>query len=207
MNKMKLNISYFGSRNYIDVSTLTSALYEALPNITNNNLITEIKGRLLKKISSECSLIFHENTSEEKLDKDNASKLVAVFEWLFNEVKHTAYFIETDTIITSRRTEELEKELEYYMTFNKGEVTINEAINDDCIYNLMKMGRLIITKNYSLAPRVVRFYFDRLYNQSEMKGIVMKSIDLGKNDFYRLETFKDNKKFGEIIIKALQNDS
>ena len=40
-----------------------------------------------------------------------------------------------------------------------------------------------------------------------MKGIVMKSIDLGKNDFYRLETFKDNKKFGEIIIKALQNES
>lgn len=87
---------------------------------------------------------------------------------------------------------------------NQGKtVVIFNPVNDDCIYDLMKMGRLVVVNKYNLFPRVVRFHFDQLFNQDEMKGIIMTAEFFAPKDFYKLETFKDGKKFGEIIVKGL----
>lgn len=194
----KLDISYLGKRDYIDVSTLSSALYAALPDITDNRRIKNLNIRLLKKVTNECLLkLCDKNTHVDK------EKTAVVFNWDFEGVNYAAHFIESDNLITSRR-QELVDDPSDLMKYKDGEVLLFNPINDDCIYNLMKMGRLIVVNKYNLYPRVVRFHFDRLFNREEMKGIIMKADFFAAKDFYKLETFKDGHKFGEIIIKGLQ---
>ena len=89
------------------------------------------------------------------------------------------------------------------MVYENGIVRLFNPINDDSIYNLMKMGRVIVVNKYNLAPRVLRFHFDRLYNKDELKNVEMRASYFAPKEFYKLETFKSDEKFGEIIIKGL----
>lgn len=202
----KLNIAYLGRRDYIDVSTLTSALYEALPHITDNAKIKNFNIKILRKVLNECDLWFaDENKVNELVTLEFKKNVVATFDWEFEGVTYFAFFKETNVPIVERRNEIVDdpKELMFYEKEAENVVIFN-PINSDSIYNFMKMGRLIVVNKYNLFPRVVRAHFDCLYNQEEMKGVVMTGEFFAAKDFYKLETFKDGKKFGEIIIKALQ---
>ena len=196
----ELKLSYFGSRQYIDVSTLTSELYRALPDITPNKEIANFQGRLLKKIMYHCGLMLFTGDSCQKEVDDN---VVAIFEWDYEGKHFQAQFVESSELITERRIEDVEDPKEY-IRYTDQRVILERAINHDCIYNLMKMGRIIVVKNYAKSPRVVKYSFNRLLTKDELAGVVMTSRPLGKKDFYCLETWKDGKKFGEIIVKALE---
>ena len=197
----KLNISYLGKRDYIDVSTLSSALYEALPLITENGKIKNLKIRLIKKVENECFLQLFKD-SDNSTPK-NIPGTAVIFNWDFEGVNYTAFFVEGEKTLNSR-IKEIVDDPQEHIRYENGVVTIFNPINDDCIYNLMKMGRLIVVNKYNLYPRVVRFHFDRLFNKQEMKNIVMKAeVFSATKNFYKLETFKDGIKFGEIIIKGL----
>lgn len=196
--KIPLDISYLGDRDYIDVSTLSSALYQALPDITINSHVTDFKIRLLKKVLFNCELVWAQDL-EPDFDK---KKLCVHFNWKFKDQLQSVYFQELSTLITSRKREPMTNPTEH-MAYQSGEVHLFDPINDDSIYNLMKMGRILVVEKYHLIPRVVRFKFDRLLNQSELRGVTMKADFFAKEDFYILETFKNNNKFGEIIIKGL----
>lgn len=197
MVNTKLNISYLGKRDYVDVSSLCAALYEAWPEITDNKKMKNFGMRLIKKVTNECFLVLKE---AENIVEDERTVLTG--SWEYEGKTFNICYQETDKLLTARRTELIDNPVDL-MKYENGEVLLFNPINNDSIYNFMKMGRLIIVNKYNLFPRVVRFRFARLLNQDEMKDVIMKASPFGSKNFYRLETFKDNEKFGEIIIKGL----
>lgn len=199
-----LDIKYFGNREYIDVSTLSTALYKALPDLTIQHQIRNFDIKLLKKVEKHCVLAHFEVQGELVIDRELKNKSAVIFNWEHQGKKWVGYFVETEKTIVERIPEPVEDPKDY-QTFANHEVVIKTPINDDGIYNLMKMGRLIVVKNYNLFPRVVRFHFDFIPGLKELQGVVMKSSPFVGEGFYKLETFKDDKKFGEIIVKGLSD--
>lgn len=199
-----LDIKYFGNREYIDVSTLSTALYKALPEHTIQHQIRNFDIKLLKKVEKHCELAYFEVKGEMSIDRDLKNKSAVIFNWEHLGKKWLAYFVETERVITDRIPEPVEDPKDYQV-FSDGKVEIKSSINNDGIYNLMKMGRMIVVKNYNLFPRVVRFHFDYIPGEKELPGIIMTSESFVGEGFYKLETFKDSKKFGEIIIKGLSD--
>lgn len=202
MDAKKLDISYLGKRDYIDVSTLSSALYGAIPQLTDNTKLKNFKFRVKKKVINECTISLYESELEAKAFENEAT---VVFNWDYEGKNYTAHFKETKTPIT-KRIPEIMEDTSRHISYDQQlkNVTLSNPVNDDSIYNLMKMGRIIVVEKYNLFPRVVRFHFDRLFNQEELKDVIMTAEFFASKDFYRLETFKEGKKFGEIIIKGLQ---
>lgn len=199
-----LDIKYFGNREYIDVSTLSTALYKALPEITVQNEIENFEIKLLKKIEKKCELVYFEFQGDLILDKDLKRQSSVIFNWHSRGKNWVAYFVETEEIITERIAEPVEDPSEY-LVYDNQQVIIKTPINNDGIYNLMKMGRMIVVKNYDLFPRVVRFHFDFIPGFQELRGAVMTSEPFVGEGFYKLETFISDKKFGEIIVKGLRD--
>lgn len=193
-----MNLSYLGRRDYIDISTLSNALYATLPDITSNDRIECFQCRITKKVEFNCDLIL-EQGPETKFDRRRAG---VQFAWKFEGETYRAFLVERSDRIVARRTECVDDPSDY-MTYRDGQVFLNAPINDDCIYNLMKMGKMIVTEKFGLVPRVVRIEFDRLYDRVGMMGITMGAKFFAKTNFYKLETFHRGLKFGEILVKTL----
>lgn len=199
-----LDLHYFGSRDYIDVSTLSSALYKALPELTVQEKIRDFDIKLLKKVEYHCGVHVEEVAGKLLIDKDIKSKSSVIFNWKHDSKQYIAYFLETEKIITERVAELVEDPSDY-MSYGNEVVTIHRPINNDGIYNLMKMGRMIVVNKYNLIPRVVRFHFDFIPGEKELTNVVMKAEPFVGDGFYRLNTLKDGKIFGEIIVKGSQD--
>lgn len=198
-----LDLSYLGDRDYIDVSSIISSFWKALSPQTTQSSVGNIHFKILRPIRNQCELVYAENQWPSIGNVEPRVKL----KWTSNNRTHLGYFLETNTLLTARRTESSWK-LEDHLEIRENVVIIKKAFQEDCIYNLMKAGKYIIQHQSHHAPRVAEFIFNQLYSSNDIRGCVLKYEPLKKirkdQVFIRLVCFKNDNIFGNVYVKLLQ---
>lgn len=186
----KVNLSYLGDRNYIDISTISynffkscgHDIYQASPDYESI--------RILKKITRNGILTESKPT--------NAS---CIFKYKINSQKKIYYYIENSTIITSRTIEDAYNREEFFIIKDNTGRFI-KPINTFMTYNLMCLGKSLIVANTDLTPRVVQTELNFHIEPNQYEFISMKLFFL-KNNFILLQTFVHDVFHGKIFVKLI----
>ncbi len=200
MKSCKLNFRYLGSRDYLDISSITDSFWNSF-GVEKREFIKNLEFKLLKEIKFNCELKYEEL---HRLDSGLKDKAVAELYWEIESQMYQGYFLATAERITEREPEQVFK-FEEYCDLTGDRVRLNKLFRQDTCYNLMKMGKYLVTEKYGPDVRVVKYVMKYFVPSADMIGSEMSLSPLPGGQFLRLSCFKKDLEFGQIIIRRNQS--
>ena len=191
--KKRVEFSFFGDRNYVDVTTISKELFKKIS--VPMFQLKKIEFSILKTVS------YNGLFTLSKI-KPIADYTVAVsFQYL--DENYFGFVEDRDDLI-NQRFDEIPYVIENYFLLEGQSMTITKPLNDDFVYNYMKMGKELLVKNsIGLNPRVAKYQFDFVPENADYGHLSMKIKLEGKSKFYRLDCYFKDSHFGYVIVKVL----
>lgn len=186
----KVNLYYFGDRNYIDISTNTKCFYEACQ-IQYDSVLIDSESVHIKKAITKSGYLIEGPSSESVCD----------FKFSLNNKLQTYSYIENGELITERRPE-MSYNLEDYFEVTGKTGSAKKQITAFMTYNLMVFGKAVIVNNTKKIPRVVKTDLFFNIHQSEYKDLQIHYSEL-KNNFIILKSYIKSKHHGNVIVKLI----
>lgn len=190
------SLSYLGSRDYIDISSIWSAFSQANGNKFDCTSVEEILIRILKPIKNKVfSLRFN---ARDTLPQSLKSQISAEIFYTLDSIEYRELLIEGNDPIVDRRLEKA-LNLDEYIAFSKDEAHFIKPLNDEHHYNYMVIGRIFIEQFMFDPPRVASCYVKKLISIEMLPKIV---VTLGRKSskFLQIRYELNNSLLNEVLI-------
>lgn len=196
MKSCRLLFKYLGNRDYLDISSITESFWSAFGN-EKRELISDLEFKLKRQIHTQCDLVYDEIGN---IDGSLKEKAYAELSWKIQGRAYQGFFLGTDEVITAR---DPEANLNFadYCEFEGQKVRLIKLFRDDTCYNLMKMGKYLVSQSYDPQVKVVKYSMQYFMPASKLIGAEMKLSELPGGQFLKLSCSKDGAEFGYIVIR------
>lgn len=190
------SLSYLGSRDYIDISSIWRAFSQANANKFDCYSIQQILIRIIKPLKNK---VFSLRVRALDILPYALKGLVsAEIFYTLNSVDYRELLIQGADPIVDRRPEKA-LNLNEYLDVSENEVRFIKPLNSEHYYNYMVAGRVLIEQFMVEPPRVASCYVEKLISIEKMSDV---TVSLGRRsaNFLQIKYSFNNKPLNEVLV-------
>jgi hypothetical protein len=196
MKKLKLSFSHLGERDYLDISSITHAFWQAF-GPDKRSQTKNLEFRLRAAIAEQCDLLYEEGSKVDSMFRKDA---LAELRWEVADTPFFGFIFGNGERIVQRDPEPYVRTADYCQLVND-RVLIMKSMNGDTCYNLARMGKYLVGETLMTQVQVVKYYMSHFVSADELIGTELWLSHLNGSKFLKLHCSKYGVEFGHIILR------